>query len=218
MIWLLLIPAILLVLFGFILLVKVKIEIKYSHREKQDRCIIVLKALFGIIRYKLYAPVMDKDSLTKKIKSGDRKAEEVGSKRFSLEGMIKALDDESPEDLSSMLSIIQNFIAAVRIRKFQWHSQIGTGDPVQAAVLAGTFLPLKGILLGIISRFFRISCVPSFSVTPEFNRPFLEVNFICIVQFRIGQAIRAGIMLYKLNNSGQAEAKTKAFSAVDAAD
>ncbi|RFU66146.1 DUF2953 domain-containing protein [Peribacillus saganii] len=220
LIWLLLIPALLLVVLGFILLAKVKVEIKYYHKEKQGQCRIVLKALFGLIHYKIYFPdVNKKSSLGAKHSKGENgKPEKAGRNHFSMESMVNSLDEIDEFDFSNLFRIIGFFIAGVKVIKFKWHSQIGTGDPVQAAVLAGTLLSFKGILLGIISRFLQFVCVPSFSVTPEFNRLQLEFDFFCIAQIRIGHAIRAGIMLYKLRNSIKAEFKTNSLSAIDTAD
>ncbi|MEW8986888.1 MAG: DUF2953 domain-containing protein, partial [Bacillus sp. (in: firmicutes)] len=103
----------------------------------------------------------------------------------------------------SMHKIIRNFLRKVSINDIQWHSVVGVGDAATTGTLTGALWSVKGSLLGLLSLYMRIKEMPKLSISPSFLRPVSETHFQCMIQFRIGYAMLAGIKLVKYWKGGR---------------
>ena len=54
----------------------------------------------------------------------------------------------------------------------------------------------------MLSHFLRLKEMPELSVTPHFQMAIIQTRFTCIFQFRIGNAILAGLKLIKFWKGG----------------
>lgn len=92
------------------------------------------------------------------------------------------------------------------VERLSWHTAIGTGDAAETGVLTGLAWGVKSTVVGVAGAYVQWERPPQIRVDPVFHEPRLETDLQCIVRFRIGHAIVAGIRLL-LNSRVRGEAE-----------
>ena len=202
------------------MITKVKIHVDYYHGNDNDQFNIVLKAWGGLITYKKEYPIIkvDKESpaivVKEKTKTGEGENEttkQQQERKIDKEEILKSIDDMKVfiEHVVGLHKLVRSFLGKITIKKFEWHTLIGIGEAMSTAVLCGAVWSAKGGIIGIISNYFRLAVMPVVSVTPNFNQFTSQIQLKCIFQFRIGNAILAGMKLVKYWKGGRPNFKTK---------
>ena len=93
--------------------------------------------------------------------------------------------------------IIRHFLKKVQVKQFEWHSRIGVGDAAQTGTLVGSFWAIKGSIIGLLTATLHFRVNPQLTITPDFQKNSVDTTIICILRFRIGQAIMTGIKLLR---------------------
>ena len=113
------------------------------------------------------------------------------------------------------IALLRNFLKKVRVTKLEWYTAVGTGDAALTGMLTGAIWTVKGSIIGLISHYFLHSkSVPVMSVQPYFQMKVAQTTFKCMLQFRIGHAIVAGIKIIKFWKGGLPKFKSKPLSAL----
>ena len=94
----------------------------------------------------------------------------------------------------------------------EWHSVIGVGNAALTGTLTGALWSVKGGVLGVISNYMRLKDMPNLSITPSFQKAYSQTQLSCMIQFRIGYAMVAGLKLVKFWKGGKPKFKTKPLS------
>ncbi|WP_071393832.1 DUF2953 domain-containing protein [Bacillus tuaregi] len=221
--WILVFCLVILLLFIIIIVTKLRVIISYFHAQDDDSLKIEFKALFGLIKYKLDIPVIkiDDDSaaiVTKeKLKSGkEEKTKKEGHRKMTPDDLIKSYYDFKMllEHVVSLHKIIRRFLKKVKIIEFEWNTLLGTGDAALTGMLTGAAWSIKGAIIGIISSYFKLQVMPQMNVQPHFQMAVTQTSFKCMLQFRIGHAMVAGIQLLKFWKGGRPKFKSKPLSAL----
>jgi hypothetical protein len=71
------------------------------------------------------------------------------------------------------------------------------GDAAHTGVMVGGCWAIKGSIIGVLTNFLHFKVMPNLSITPDFQKQRVETSFSCILRFRVGQAIIAGIKLFR---------------------
>jgi len=88
------------------------------------------------------------------------------------------------------------FRKRIRVRRLDIHSEIGGFDAMQSALLAGVFWSVAGTALAQLSRLIRLDpSVPKVKIVPVFAGPAYRLEINCILRYRLGNAIVAGVWL-----------------------
>lgn len=196
---------ILLFLIVLIILTKLTILINYHHSQDDDRLNVKIKAWFGLITYKISVPLIkiDEDSAAivykQKTQVGEQDEPEQKKKKFTATDLMHGIEDVKTmvNHVVSLHKVIRSFLRKVSIKGIQWHSVIGVGDAAATGTLTGALWSVKGSLLGLLSLYLRVKEMPKLSISPSFLLPVSETHFQCMIQFRIGYAMLAGIKLVK---------------------
>ena len=214
---------IVILLLVLILLTKLKVHIKYSHAQDNDSFKIQLKAWFGLLRYTFDVPLIKVDenspSIVVEEETKTGKEENMNSEKrsqFFAQDIINGLKDMEKllKHVVSLHRIIRHFLKKVSISHFEWQTVIGTGDAALTGVLTGAVWAVKGSIIGIISHYFKLKVNPTLSVQPHFQLPVSQTSFQCMLQFRIGHAIFAGIKLIKCWKGGRPQFKSRLLSSL----
>jgi hypothetical protein len=91
--------------------------------------------------------------------------------------------------------IAKRFLKKIRLDHLHWSTTIGTGDAAETGTLIGFSWGIKSNIVGILSAYLTLRDFPKLSVTPDFNKKRLETELRCIIRFRIGHAMIAGIRI-----------------------
>ncbi|WP_232328966.1 DUF2953 domain-containing protein [Metabacillus litoralis] len=210
-------------LFLLIIFTKMTVTLDLNHIGDNDQFKIKFRAWFGLLRYTINIPLVkiDKDEPKLIVKQeqkmgsekADNKVKEIEDK-VTPEDALNGLSDikEITQHIVGMHKIIRKFLRKIRIKKLEWHSQFGIGDAAHTGLLTGAAWAIKGGVIGLLSQYMKLQTTSVVTITPEFNQFCSRTKLQCIFQFRIGQAILAGIQFIKYWKGGRPKLKTKPFS------
>ncbi|MCH5584280.1 DUF2953 domain-containing protein [Shimazuella sp. AN120528] len=196
---------ILIVVLGLGLLIyfsKIKIEINYKRTDKQDKGELKVRALGGLLHYRLSIPTIDFKNVDKGVKvesnkesSTDKKAEDTFINKDKIEFLY-----ENYEDLLHRVKYFQEsvrwFMSRVHCTKWDWETNVGTGDAAEAGVLTGMIWGVKTTVLGFFSHYIQWDSRPQIEVTPCFQQALLDTSFVAKFSFTFGSAVRFLLLLW----------------------
>lgn len=197
---------ILIVLFLFIfisLFTKLTIDLTYKFDPNDQRLVILIKALFGLIRIRMDIPELN-DTNTEKQKS--EKTDPSLDKNFT---DIDSIDEDEAlkayrpikywmKNMNELYKVVKKSLKKVRITQLVWKSAIGTGNAATTGIISGVGWSFKGTVIGMLSYYFSLKVQPQLEIRPIFNRKISNTYVKCIFQVRAGQAILAGLKIFKL--------------------
>ncbi len=100
------------------------------------------------------------------------------------------------QDIREVWRMFRWFLRHVSCLKWEASTLFGTGQANTTGTLAGYFWALQGELLFLMSRALKMVTKPKVMIRPDFERRLWIYRFDCIVSFRIGYAILAGIRFF----------------------
>jgi hypothetical protein len=206
--WLFIVLTVLLILFILIALTKLSIYISYSHYKDDDDLKIEIRAWFGLIKLKKHIPLIKLDDNSPSIiMKEDTEKNETKVNQITANDMMSNLKNykEVLKHVFELHRIIKKFFKKVSIKKFEWYSVVGIGDAAHTGMITGALWSIKGGIIGLLSKYLRFQVMPNLMVTPDFNRMISQTSFVCMIQFRIGNAMLAAIKLLKFWKGGLPE-------------
>lgn len=156
-----LITLILLLFFHFIV---VRVEISYAKKGGGARFALNFSACYGLFSYKLKLPdLKEKTGLNRPV------------------GKIKMLAEQK-----KLVNYFFRFLLKARLRRLTWHTRIGTGEPVETGLLAGTVWGLKGAILSVLYHIIPSAAVRSdVDVQPSFDKACFNTDFYCALDISL---------------------------------
>ncbi|SFS91903.1 DUF2953 domain-containing protein [Marininema halotolerans] len=206
--WWLILIAILVVLLSLLPLTTLRIRIVYQRREENDEATVTVYWLWGLIRYRWKASQIEwtkegidvKEKMKSNIPSPKKKLRE----RINLASIQRASRSWRylQQNIVHLSNIIRFFFSRMVCEKLEWTSRLGTGDAAETGVLTGIAWGVKYGVVGLIDSHIQWKSAPYINVSPLFTEERLETDFECIVRFKVGHAIRAGVQLFLRMNKG----------------
>ncbi|MBS4173817.1 DUF2953 domain-containing protein [Bacillus sp. FJAT-49736] len=204
------------VLFFIIWFTTITIVIDYSHMQDDDHFNIKLSA-WKFIRHTIEVPVVkiDKEEphiiYKKKNKAGEHETNKITPHEIK-----NRFSDykELMQHVFDLNAVIQKFLKTVKVKKLEWHSYVGLKDAAQTGVLTGVVWSIKGVIIGLLSKYMRLKTNPVISVQPSFQIPVSQTKIKCMFKIRIGNAILAGLKILKFWRGGKGSFKTKPLNAM----
>ncbi|MFS0669701.1 DUF2953 domain-containing protein [Peribacillus frigoritolerans] len=213
--WLLVIMGILILVLLIVIFTKVRVSIDYKRVQANDLIHIKLSAWYGLFHYTFKVPVikMEDDSGTtvvKKEQEMNGKTNKEEKKKITAEDLRDGFADilETLQHIIGFHKIVRKFAGKIQVKKFTWHSKVGTKNAAHTGVLTGACWALKGSIIGLLTTYFNFRIMPSYSITPDFQRWQANTSISCILQFRIGQAMVTGIKLLRYWKGGKPHFKS----------
>ncbi|KWW20060.1 hypothetical protein AS888_06480 [Peribacillus simplex] len=214
--WLLLIAGCLILLLLLLMFTKIKVYIDLEHVHKNDQIQIKLSAWFGLFHYTFKVPVIKKDEGSAAITVKKEQGRKEESKKEETKKITPENLRDGFADLRTMIvhivgfhRIVRQFTRKVKVKKFVWHSRVGTKNAAHTGMLTGACWALKGSIIGLLTSYLNFQIMPSYSVTPDFQRWQANTLISCILQFRIGQAMWTGIKLLRYWKGRKANFKSR---------
>ncbi|MFS0882857.1 hypothetical protein CHH83_23135 [Bacillus sp. 7586-K] len=220
--WIFYLLLLFLFLIILILCTKLTITVDIQHVEDNNHFKIKLRAWFGLIRYTIEIPLVKIDDdanlvVKQKQKVGKEKNNDSvakGTEKVTPEESLHFMQDirEITQHIVGLHGIIRSFLKKVKVIKLEWHSQLGVGDAAHTGIITGAAWGIKGGVISLIGKYMKVKTTPYVTITPEFNQVCSRMKLECMFQFRIGQAIYAGIQFIKYWKGGRPKLKSKQFS------
>ncbi|WP_108671293.1 DUF2953 domain-containing protein [Peribacillus acanthi] len=223
MYWSIAIISLFIILLVIILFTKVTVEVFYYHGQDNDQLTLRIRALFNIVKKKIDVPLIKVDDnsptivMKEKVQSGedDSKAKKK-VQQFSAQDFLNGLHDtkELVIHIIGLHTIIKKFLQTVTVHSFHWHSMIGTGDAALTGTIVGGAWGLKGVIVGILTQYLRFQVSPDYTITPSYQYAVSLTKVHCIIRFRVGNAIMAGLKFLRFWRGGRPSFKTKPLSSL----
>ena len=217
LVWLYIVLIAIILLLLLIIFSKLTIHLNFYHHNDNDELDVVFRLWFGLIKYKINVPLIkiDDNSPSIVVKGNTSMGDSGESESTSSVQQIDKDDIETKlsnakeivQHVVNMQVIVSKFMKRIVIKHFEWHSLVGVGDAAHTGIITGALWALKGSVVGILSNFLRLKEMPVLSVTPHFQMAIIQTRITCIIQFRIGYAILAGLKLIKFWKGGRPNLK-----------
>jgi hypothetical protein len=222
MIWIGVLAALVIILLIIISITRITIRFYFHHEQDNDQMTVKLSAWFGLLRYTIDVPLikLDKDTASVKVKEktkaggGDTAQGTEKDKNFSPKDIWDSFRDtyELVRHVVGMHEIVRRFLARIEVKEMEWHSNIGLGDAAHTGVITGAAWSLKGGIIGFMGSYTKFNTHPVVSITPFFQQAVSQTVIKCMIRFRIGYAILAGIRTVKYWKGGRPRFKTRPLS------
>ena len=200
-------------------MMKLSVTIFFQHAQDDDEWKITFRTLFGIVRYTIHIPLVKVETtspsivIAQKTSMGNTPKSKEKRKKYTpkevMDNFRKAR--EFTERVVRLYDIMKNFFRHVSITKFEWQTKIGIGDAAATGMIVGLGWSLKYSVLAVCSKYMKLKTTPMITIIPSFHQAVSETKFICMIDFRIGHAILAGIRVIK-HWRGNRLSEIKAFA------
>lgn len=201
MIWLI-VTASLVILFVFIAITKVTVKTTYRHHQDDD-LLDVHVSLWWMRVYTFSAPLIQLDDNSASLvveeeqKIGKKKTKKTG--KITVQTIVDDLQlfNRFLQHVVGFHNILRRFLKRVSVHNFEWRTEVGVGNAAYSAELAGAVWTLKGSIIGLVGNYMKMKQMPKLNVQPHFQENISRTYFSCMISFRIGHAIVAGLMLIR---------------------
>ncbi|MDC3415771.1 DUF2953 domain-containing protein [Aquibacillus salsiterrae] len=84
-----------------------------------------------------------------------------------------------------------NLLGKIRLHKFDWTTELGTGDAFLTGIMSGGLWSVKGSIVRLMTDYMTVKTKPTINVVPIFQKKQVNSECECMVSFRLGQTIVA---------------------------
>lgn len=202
---------------------EVKVQIKINKNDKNDYVQMNMWFLYNLIHLHKKIPLIKFESVNEGIgftsetniesQNVQAKKDRITPKKLSnyqkqYKNVLNQIHDFYP--------IIKKFFKHIRMDQLSWQSVIGTGDAMSTGVLSGVLWSFKGLIIGILSKYIRLTKKPGINVISDFKQKRVIIQFECILRFRVGHLIVTGMrLLLKYFKGGLKNARRSSYSRVN---
>jgi len=182
----------------------------YTHNGHDDEMTLQLKILFGLIKITRKIPLLAIDDESASIVYEEVDQSALGTRekkgKFTVQQFLDDLKhlERFLKHVVGFHTIVRKFMKKVTLKDFKWSSTIGTGDAALTGSTSGLLWGIKGNTLGIIANYMNLKNEPAIYVNPDFQQMVLKTNFSCMISFRLGYAIFAGLKVIRHWKKGKA--------------
>ncbi|WP_430784764.1 DUF2953 domain-containing protein [Virgibacillus flavescens] len=174
---------IILVLFLILMIcTKIYVTVNYSYlKEKKVGSIRIYIFKIPIYRKKINPSEVGNPSLLEKFE------EEFDFTELYHDG--KKLLFMANDSVWSVLWIMKK----IQIHKFQWHTNVGSGEASSGGLLSGGIWSIKGAVIAFLHQTSNVKCQFHVNVIPFFQQKLFQTQINMKVSIRIGPAIIGGL-------------------------
>ncbi|WP_123040849.1 DUF2953 domain-containing protein [Cohnella candidum] len=161
----------------------IRIRIRYSRSGELDQLIVIVRALYGLYRYRLIVPsIMIRGlNIAYEKKSSERIAGQPKLKmpRWRLgKGLLKHWKELSPW--------LKDTLKKVNCTRFRLDFRVGTGDAASTAVVSGLLWSVLGCAVGAAGHLVQLKAEPHGAVEPVYHAKEFTVVWEADFQVRAG--------------------------------
>lgn len=182
---------------------QVTVNIVYNRKGKYDHLSLEFFAWFRLIKIKYELPQIKLQTegiephlvgtVTKKLPTKHTKTK----KKITLEKIKrwKRKYERILKRVGNLKPIMVNMLRHVYCEHLEWHTILGAGEANTTGTLTGLVWGLKNVFIGAICQYVTLRTVPRTSIQPVWNEAKVQTEVRCILRFRVGYAIVAGVRI-----------------------
>lgn len=196
----------------WLMFLRVRFDVAYYRKGKDDHLKVEMAALGGLVRYKTEVPIIDLDQyFLKPFLKFETDIAGVVSHPVDESGMIVKVPvlqilrrlpiylKNGIKYFNHYQTALRRFCKSIRCHRLSWTTIVGLGDPAYTGIVTGTVWGIKGYVYRVFrSNIGSMLRPPEFSVVPCFDDTCFKLDFNCIFDMRIGHIIIAGLQIIKL--------------------
>lgn len=178
-----------------LLFLKVTLTVQYIYQGSRHELTIRIACLFGLIDMEIPVPVfMNQPSDSPKgepsrLREGALRTEDWPEKLHNLK--------DAAELFIRTQGIVNKFLHSATVKRFEWRTAAGTGDAAMTGMIAGSIWGIKAAIIKLLASHTKFKAEPLIEVIPYFQFRVAATSLTCMITFRAGKAIAAGISFYK---------------------
>jgi hypothetical protein len=180
----------------------VRVTVHLIRKGKDDKVRTNVKAWFGLINIRTEVPIMKMSedlSGTEYQMEMETPNEKIEKQKFKVRPseLLQLLHRVYHwiKKVHALHRIMKKLLKGIRLEQLEWKSSIGTGDAAQTGTLSGVGWGVKSNIIGLVSNYLTLRTIPRIHIEPLFQEKKLETELKCMIRFRIGYAILAGIRI-----------------------
>jgi len=123
---------------------------------------------------------------------------------FEFESFSSRLESllETAKLMQQMLVLI---LKKLKLHRFRWVTEGGTGNAASTGAAAGGLWSMKGMAAGLLGNFTHLKCKPDIRIIPDYQKMYFHCKFDCMVSIQIAQAIHIICKIIRLFFSMKSE-------------
>jgi hypothetical protein len=178
----------------------VNIRITYYRERNNDELIIIVSTLLGLVNFKIETNLIDFVMSRSPGLEVKQEIEATGKGK-----LVKEIEQEL--DLEEVRSGVEKimrlykkykgpicyFRSKIAVKELKWQTYLGTGDAALTGIFIGILWNIKTLILSVLDSQFKWLVAREVEIVPDFENINFGTNFDCILSFKIGHAIIAGI-------------------------
>ncbi len=194
------------VILWMIAISRVHVEVLYTWTDDDDLFRLKLRALFGLIRYKLEIPIINWNSMQKSVtfmrESMNVNMQDVigkGKGEIDRHAVIRQFE-QLQELLKHTLGLhawLLRTLRQIQCSGLEWTTEVGIGDAPDTAITAGLVWGIQSSILGFVFRYIRLQQMPVVSVQPLFNQYKLDTRISGHFYVRLNTVVAAVFQLLR---------------------
>lgn len=202
--WMLVIIILLVFLLILLIFTSINIDLHYHHAGNDDQLTVKFRAWFDLLHYTIDVPFIDMRedkailSFTQK-KGIDIEDEEPRTEEVTANDILEKIEEVKKllQHVVGLHKIIRKLLKKVYVHTFTWHSVIGNGNAAHTGILTGSAWALKSSIMGGLTTYLHFKKMPAMTITPDFQKSAASTSISCIISLKLGDAIWAGIKLFR---------------------
>lgn len=173
----------------------------YEHRGDDDQLTIRFRMWYGLIRYSISVPVLTIDEETASLNFKEETDSQVGhsekEKKLSWRRILYDLRqfERFLKHVHGFYKITRRFLRKMTVKHFSWETAVGLDDAALTAQFSGLLWSIKGNIFGLMAHYMRVKSNPTLSVNPIYQGFVSKTRLSCMLSFRIGYAMIAGLQV-----------------------
>ncbi|HIE12099.1 MAG TPA: DUF2953 domain-containing protein [Desulfotomaculum sp.] len=164
---------------------RLTLRVEYKRQGSDDRLLIEVVALWGLLRYGLTVPGLEMEQGAAGVRIEATDGEGLNARGyFAGLSVVCRLVQRLSAFCLRYRQAMDYLWRRSRVTSFEWHTTLGTGEAATTGVVCGWLWGVKGFALGQINPLRRTP--GSISVDPDFRSPTFatSVNLTAVVQLR----------------------------------
>lgn len=183
-------------------LMPLRIEVSYKQENKENRLVMYIITLFGLIRYKVDLTFLGNKLVNLKGKLNYKSIEKEfmeKENRIIIQG-FKQSTHKVKENYQTYKTVMKYFLDKIKIEKFYLNTQYGLENAAITGILSGILYSIQSNILILVFQYKNIKDC-QIRMIPLFQQQnIIRIDFSCIIQFKLGHIINGSIrslILYK---------------------
>jgi len=179
---------------------RLSVRLEYQRQGRDDHLFLEVAALWGLFRYRVTVPVLGVrmaaggiPRVNFEVATGDKR--EVTETCFTQFMTVFRLLQYFGRLYTRYRQAFLYLWHRLRVRRFAWHTLLGTGDPASTGVTCGLLWSVKGFLAGRIAP--RRGTSLRISVKPDFFRPVFGTSLNLTASLALRHLLVAGFYLLR---------------------